>query len=182
MKIKSLMMAALAFFAVTAHADDEVIKFSLGIERITLAAPLNMRKPSYLKQPHDESETICFLATNKPGTELDGMPVKSNAQSNATVLPLERTEKGLKVHLTITKRTQQGLEWVAINDHCKLPVGATNHATTSIIQTFAWNTPTEVKLSDGSMVRVLVSQSRMVRPKLGHLFEKWDGELPVTHK
>jgi len=161
MQKKSLMFVALLLFAGSAHAENETIDFSVSAGESTTMATILMGEPTPLQQSRHEMSSTCTFTT-----DIAGIPIKTEYSSDTstgmttTVLPLERTETGLKAYVTISKLSAQNQDWAVINKDCKLPVGTTNSAGISLIHTFEWGQPTRLKLPDGSVVVVKATQAR----------------------
>jgi hypothetical protein len=159
--MKSLLMfISLALFANGAHAENESIEFSFKTENSTMSETVEMGLPTPLQNNNNAISASCSFKSDLAGTPKAEYNVVHSAGLNTMVLPVERTETGIKAYITISTQSVKVQEWAVISHDCKLPVGQTGAAGISMMDTFKWGEPAAIKLSDGSVVVVTANKIR----------------------
>jgi hypothetical protein len=184
MQKKSLVLAALLLLAGVAHAEDvahvknETVEVSIGSEDYKSMATIFVGEATSLQLNFNEHSTTCNF-TRDLG---DGTPIKTtmgidySAGMTTLVLPFETTPTGVRSFVSVSNNLADIKEWVVFNKDCKLPVGATRSAGTSVIDNFVWGERKNIKLSDGSVVAVTFhkpsKQAGFDFKKLGEALDK----------
>ena len=152
---KSILISAIAIFVGVAHAETGNVEFTVDAGSSTASLTALMGYPSTMQHKLQENRAECFFKQDVDGVSVTSTySVDSAAGMTTTVLPIERSAKGIKAYVSISIQSAQNQELVAISKDCKLPVGVTSTAEVSLMDTFTWDAPTKLKLSDGSLVVV----------------------------
>lgn len=161
MQHKMLIVLSCALFVGTAQAEATTAQLNFRVEGANTTFTVVMGSPTPLQLNRQEAMTTC-----KFPRDLAGMPIQTTYSvdgsygTTAMILPLERSESGLKAYVTVSKQSSDVQKMADINKGCQLPIGGTSTIGTSSIATYRWGVPSEFKLSDGSTVIITAKKEQ----------------------
>lgn len=163
---KLLMIIAVALCANAAQADEKWIELSIredGSEAVA-SQTIQVGQPNAVMgvfSMADKFNATCnFKSTNPDYPSETTFSVDTGTALNTMALPIEVTKDGVRAYLSFDKQTSKDLTWATVSPNCKLPVGVLHNAGLSLVDTYKWDAPSKIKLSDGTVVIVTFKNKR----------------------
>ncbi len=151
----AFLALGLFFFATAVQAESEIVEFSFGFDDSIKTATLVIGDPSSFELSGKKREATCRFGSGFGGATAETtVNIDAGSGVSVLILPLERTDLGVKAFVSVNKQSIENYKWALINKDCSLPIGKTSSEGFGVVKTFSWGESEMLELSDGSAVVV----------------------------